>query len=426
MKEQYIITKKELLSNYNIGVLLLIYALVCVGPFAGGGAVGLAFLLSCYRIIRNNAQSYILDMVILLPLSNIYKLAPATPSVYLYLLLLGGIVFPMKKQMKISIYLLVMLLFFLLESGFVMDIFLSIAASLVFMVIYSTNITSRLVKKIAVFFCLSVAVSSLWAIIATPTGVFEPYTLNEIELSKGSDLLRFKGLFVDPNYFGTFLLIAITIAVQLYLSKLISLWQMVILVFVDVMAGLMTYSKSFLLVLIVLILLFCVYVWKNKSKIVALGISLAAFICISYAFKGEFSSINIILERFEGQTDLNEITTGRLDLWVRYFEEIISSFKKFFVGHGLDAPLLIQGSHNLYLETLYYIGFVGFMLLVGFVCSLFKPFIKQNKKYVGGLACVVFLALYWSLQGLFAFMTYVQLCIVMSMFLLPNLNKNIQ
>ena len=425
------ITKQQITGGYNIFSIALIYALICIGPLpvAGSIPVYVAFVLSCYRLLRYDVETYILDMVVLLPLSNIYKFAPQTPSIYLYLILLGCAYFIFKGNVKIRGSLVLCALYFLDVSVFLLDAYVSIVASLLFLALYASNIKGDLVIKVAILFSISVALSSLWAFIFKDTNYFEPYILEEMQLSKMSDLLRFKGLFVDPNYFGTFLLLAITIVFQLYLCDSISMPALVALVSVDVFAGLLTFSKSFLLTIAALMMLLCYFVWKNRSKAQAIGVSICLAICLVLAFFGKISAVSSILERFEGQSDMNDITTGRYELWERYYNEITSGVGRFFVGHGLDAPLLIQGSHNLYLETMYYIGFVGLLMLILLTWKYFKPFIPSNitirrtEKLVGSLSVIVFVVLYWSLQGMFSFTTYVQLSIAVSMLYIPYINK---
>lgn len=425
------ISISEILSGYNINTIIIIYILVCIGPLpiAGSLPVFVAFALSCFRLFKYGPKSYVVDMVILLPLSNIYKIAPATPSVYLYLLLLGGFILGIRKKIKIRGALVFAGFYFLVMSGFVMDSYVSIMAALVFVAIYASNMTRDWIIKVSVFFSISVALSTLWALLFKDLGYFDPYILGEMRLSRDLDVLRFKGLFVDPNYFGTFLLLAITIIFQLYLCGIISLKRLLVLVSVDIFAGLLTLSKSFLLTIIALLIILDFFVWRNKKKSTALGVTIALIACGFFAFLGNFSPVSLILGRFKGQTEMNEITTGRYELWERYYESITASVDKILIGNGLDAPLLIQGSHNLYLEILYFVGIVGLGIIMALFYSYFKPLFSQVihhhnvEKFISLLPCVCFFVLYWSLQGMFSFTTYVQLCIVISMCVLPITDK---
>lgn len=132
--------------------------------------------------------------------------------------------------------------------------------------------------------------------------------------------------------------------------------------------GLLSGSKSFILVTA---LLFCVWFFilpeKNEPAAGRLGLLLVLLCLVAVALSsrafGEL--LEIVYSRFSSVTNLSDLTTGRTELWQRYFEAFAQSPRLFLLGEGYtDVTVGGGASHNTILQGVYQFGFPGFLLLL--------------------------------------------------------------
>lgn len=412
--------------------LVLSILLVCVGPQIGSFCILGAFAISLVRMLRYDIHTFMFDMMCLMPFANIYKIAPRTPSLVLVLILIGFCWYTTKTLSIVKTYTPVVIVactFLFLRSGFMMDALVSIVCSLALVCLFARNVDDGDVVKIAYGYIVSVTVSVIVAYMALPSNLYVDYISKEIQVGKFSDAIRFKGLFADPNYLGTYLLSAIGMLSQLFIVKKIKINYFLIFFTILIFGGMISYSKSFFLTTIAIFILVVINLWKSGNRKWAFLFFLTFMVVGVYALQGAFSDVNIVLERFSNDSDADDLTTGRSTLWARYAENIFSSIFVTIFGNGLDAPLLTQGAHNLYLEILYYVGSLGMLLIIISYASSFRPIIQDFRSYnftykcIAALTFIILLVVYWSLQGLFGFATYFQFFIAVLMFRLPLLEE---
>ena len=108
-----------------------------------------------------------------------------------------------------------------------------------------------------------------------------------------------------------------------------------------------------------------------------------------------------------------------------YLINIKNHIGTLLIGNKLNAKLIGGlGPHNIYIEILYTFGTVGFLLYFSYFSSLIKK-VKMKYKYnykeniLAFFPVIIFLILYFTLQGIFISTTYIQLFIVISSMLLP-------
>lgn len=420
------------LFKTNDILLILSVILICIAPAISSFCIVCAFILNIFRMFKYDIHTFMFDIMTLMPFANIYKLAPKTPSLVLILILLGLLWFTIKKIKSANIYtpvVFIAVIYLTIRSGFLIDALLSIICSLALVCLFARNAEDKDVIKVAYGYIVSVAFSVIVAYLTQGTNLYIDYISDDIQVSQFSDAVRFKGLFSDPNYLGTYLLSGISILFQLLIMRKIRITYFMGLLFILTFGGLLSYSKGFFLTFIAIMILSIYNLWKSGNKKSAFIFLTLLGIASIYAIRGAFSDVNIILDRFRQDSNIDDLTTGRTSLWAKYAQNIFSNLHTFLIGHGLDSPLLIQGAHNLYLESFYYIGGVGLFLIIASYISSFKSSIERFKHYnisykgIAALTLVVLLAIYWSLQGLFGFATYFQFFIAILMFRLPSLKK---
>lgn len=175
---------------------------------------------------------------------------------------------------------------------------------------------------------------------------------------------RFEGLSGDPNFYAAFC--CINISIMLFTNKKLSVRQILLLCFM-VVVGFFTYSKSYILTIAVIALVYILksgrHVVRNLFLLASVG---AIFIVVEYVI--DLNVLHLLLSRFEGAESANDLTTGRFNLWIQYFEYIFSNLKVIFFGDGFNSWTIYKGSHNLYIEMFFRYGFFG-CILWGFVVA---------------------------------------------------------
>lgn len=175
----------------------------------------------------------------------------------------------------------------------------------------------------------------------------------------GRLVIRFCGLGGNPNYYSLTIILALSAIVILMNNNGFKLYYAILFVILSIF-GFLTLSKSFLLSYLLLIVLSFFLLIKNRKKQKFIMLIAAIFgICLIYYFTSDY--INDILFRFESADTLDKVSTGRLSIWKTYIIEIFNNLKTMFLGNGLNSIIssIALGSHNTYIQSIFYLGFIG-------------------------------------------------------------------
>lgn len=199
----------------------------------------------------------------------------------------------------------------------------------------------------------------------------------------GAEIFRYAGFWKDPNYFTILLITAIWCIYFEYNKKHISITEFFLECITASFIGLMTMSKSCIL----LLALFWIYVIVSKNDIKTapkvIILFLMIFAIIVFLWQNPYW-ISDILYRFSyagEKTTMDTITTGRSDIWVEYLKSLFENFS-WITGHGINADLLeIDGvnkvSHSIYIEMLYTFGICGTIIYISMFRSMYNCAKKQ-------------------------------------------------
>ena len=252
-------------------------------------------------------------------------------------------------------------------------------------------------------------VSSAYALLLRKTSAITHMTGAEVAAYYGSSLTRFKGLFRDPNYYMSLVIMAIVLLTLLYIKKYTSRRAFLLSIACMLLFGALTYSKTFILLLGLYWLLCLFYLIRGKRYLLAfIYIFATAFLAVILSD----TLFATTLYRLTSASSVRELTTGRSILLEIYGREIISSPDILLFGKGMSAQLLKKGTHNLFLEIQYYVGLTGLILYLLYFGILTA---QVQKKYAAGNAAarlfsysplIVFIAAFCSLQGMFSVSVY--------------------
>ena len=178
------------------------------------------------------------------------------------------------------------------------------------------------------------------------------------------------------------------------------------------MFGLMTYSKSFFLCLILLLGMYILWLFRDRKVFFGSLIVIVIMLVAAGMLLLEFTPLMVILHRFTGTKTLSKMTTGRSDMFLLYWAQITKNFETFSIGLGHKAYRLFKDPHNLYLEIMYHTGLVGLTLFAMYVSAM----IWEARKKIRGLrgrnffsryaVLIVILTAFCALHGIFSVLIY--------------------
>lgn len=393
MKSNTITRTKPL--SFDIGMCLLYTALIVLGMFTSLGSIA-AFLLIVVVFYTIPLENIVAQMVFLMSFANIFKLNPASTSLftvielYVVLLMLWRRPSFKAKELLVLVLLAISVLFGVLFSSN-LQILLSIkfiAAMLLIMGFKNTDYQKELPNYISLFI-LGLLLSSAIAYFGDGFFPIDLYFNRDYVVDSNwqgsfrTDTVRFSGLNADPNYYSINIYIGIIGALILnnkgaFKNKL---W-----VYLGVIAlflfGVQTVSKSFALMLFIIVLYLFFVSAKNKNWGMVIVLLAFTIMVIILALTQKVEIINTMIERIANSFDKNDITTGRTSIWESYFDYLSQNPKLMLFGAGFGYGFGgLVAAHNTYLESIASLGIIGSILLIITIAVLFIP----DKRFKRGL-----------------------------------------
>ncbi len=199
--------------------------------------------------------------------------------------------------------------------------------------------------------------------------------------SKG--VYRFMAFLSHENALSIWCAGLLSIVLVLFLKKKLGLFSFTGLAFGLSLFGILTKSKAFLLIFVLLVLVFLVanYIKNWKIGLIETVLMVAVFGIIFAIFPNKI--IEYIHRFFAYSSDgglLNMLTTGRVIIWEHYFNVWIETPLTVIFGHGgTYITDWILGSHNTVLEVLVYYGVLGLILDAALIVY-FMVVLSKNRK----------------------------------------------
>ena len=173
--------------------------------------------------------------------------------------------------------------------------------------------------------------------------------------------------------------------------------------------GVLTYSKSFFLIFILLVAVYPLWQFWNKRVFRGIFMTAAILIVGSILLFSEGSPFAVVLSRFANAANISDLTTGRTDVFLRYYRAITENIGSIFLGKGLAQGNLGLDPHNLFLEITYYLGVVGLILVVAYYISLIHAIdvnLKKQNIIARYVVLLMVLMFHMTLHGMVIFYTY--------------------
>ena len=414
MKMTDLIRLRGKITEYPIWGMVLVTVLLMVSPFISAWIPYAVFLICAYRLVRYDAKVFATDYCLLIPLSALFHTMSGM-SLLIWLCLVAAVWYFFQGKIRgqsAFLLLLALLSYMLLRMQMnINDFVLSFGQIFIMFVLLPAQDSMSAERSIKVF-SWSLVVSSVYALLFRNTHYIGNLVGYESEAIWGTGITRFQGLCEDPNYYMTQVIVALALLCKLKETgrlQSVTFWSLGAIMTVF---GIITYSKAFFLVFLLLTGTYIIWQFWNRKLFRGMIFSSIGVAAILYVLYSPNSPFAVVIERFVTSENLSDLTTGRSDLYAAYWNAITQNVRTFLFGHGLNAPLLGKGAHNLYLEIMYYTGTFGLGLIVAFYGAMFHwiggqvpGFRKQGaiSKYVVLLIVAI---VYCSLQGMFQTISY--------------------
>ena len=389
--------------------ILVSYFLVIIGVIYHP-VMYIAFAYVCAKILLSkDSLAITLLLVPLAHLAVIFKLSPQSSSLFTYIQLIAVV-----KYFLINRRINRKFLFF----WFIFIIYISIGFLLNSIDVGFNNITDLIkvgmwpllfyfliesvdnndCKRVLKIYVICVLISSLIGLTSSFIPNMEAYvTYKDVNIGRDYSgvitAVRFSGLIGDSNYYSIPLIIAILISIFLWRKSEIKPGLFYLFYFCLVALGSMTGSKTFLIMLAIVTLIIIHELYKIKHYKSAFGFSFVIVIAVFLLLSGYISAFDVVFSRLRGVTTINDLTTGRSDIWGMYLNNMIRNPLKLLFGNGIGEGLSYDRfPHNAYIDFVDILGVIGSTILVTILfysIKLRKENAPRNRFWLGFIPIIV-------------------------------------
>ena len=206
---------------------------------------------------------------------------------------------------------------------------------------------------------------------------------------------RYSGFYINPNTGGLITLLGYSLAFTIKDLKIRLIFQ-----FILIIGGIMTLSRYFMLMLVIVTLISMI---QNRYNALAALIGTLAFVFVitSGDFKLNSSRFRALESIFSDDVDTETITKeSRDETWALYKEPILNSpifgnGYQSFRGHEQDDVGIKVGVHNTYLMVIGEAGIIPFIILIiiyfGLLIKSLKYFLKTPQYLYISLVLLTYL-----------------------------------
>lgn len=207
-------------------------------------------------------------------------------------------------------------------------------------------------------------------------------------------ITRLSGFYGDSNFYVAHITACMSgiLLLLLFETDKVHRGILAVLAVVLIYCGLLSGSKSFILVMACLFFAWILLLLGkgNYSSRFSLFIGIlcaGGIVLSSSAFRNLFQ---IVDERFSYASNISEFTTGRTDVWLRYLNEFSHNFLLTLLGEGYtDVVLYNKASHNTIIQGIFQFGIIGFLILSVWIYQALKPILVGLRKGAVNWKCVI-------------------------------------
>ena len=332
-------------------------------------------------------------LLFFLSFMNIFKTNKESTSLFTYLQLVPIAKILMKRFKELNVLPFVSSIIMLFYSIF-MTVFISFQMSALvrftieiclLLVYFGTDAYKKLSSRnMTVFYALGVLVSSVFGKMNNIFPEIDSYlSLFYVRLDADTVAYRFSGLISNANYYSIEVTVSLASLLILFrrnvIDKLFYVLSIPLIIF-----GIMSQSKTFIISLVLIFMFFVSYVYTHKNvQNLIMGMVIVVFLLTALSgviasFAGTY--MTRLLDFAAEDATVSSMTTGRWDIWLYYYEEMMADKFKLFTGHGLEVNAVRIAPHNMFIQSFYSMGIIGTVLIAALLTTYFIH--DGNKKDV--------------------------------------------
>lgn len=413
-------------DKYPLLGIIVVLVLNFLSPFVSNLLPYLAMVLCIIRVVRYDEKVFATDYSLMISVVMLFQ-TPGKMSLMIYLCLFADVWYFLRRGVKAEaavVLMFVLLNYLLLRVQMSFDRFALCFGQLFLLRILLPAQDYKSARRAAKAFCIGLLVASVYALVLRNTWQYAAVRGPEDAVFFGSSIIRFYGPFQDPNYYSLVLITAMALLAKLKDSRCIGWGAFLAGILLFTFFGVLTYSKSFFLVFVLLVAVYLVWQFWNKKVFRGIFLTLAIIIAGAILLLSEGSPFAVVISRFTSANSVSEITTGRSDVFLRYYRAITEDLGSIFFGKGLAEKNLGLDPHNLFLEITYYLGLVGLVLVGVYYASLIRAInvnLKKQNLIARYVVLLVVLMFHMTVQGMVSFHSYVSFFMAaVSMMILPE------
>lgn len=380
---------QESSNRYSVRVFHVMWICLCVATFiceaqmSGNKAIILLCLLIYLAVtVWASHCSYAFPILLFfLPWSPLLKIVPGTVSFFTIALLMCAVVSLVKSWNSIRRYQVTLTLLIILTTligkivhgnSIGLDYLVFSAMLFLFPCIVREQAKKISFYETTIFFACGIASAALAASQLANEANISQYIITQSYLM----IKRSSGFYGDPNYYAAQISACLTgVQLLLYLNKNRKRQIVLIAIFALLLyCGLMSASKSFMIVLVCLFLCWIsILLKKHRFKLIIALLCAGVAILSTSTFQ---SLLKIMLNRFGEGQGMSGLTTGRIDIWKSYLQAFFKSPSILIFGEGYTAINLYndKGSHNTLIQLVYQFGLLGVLFVVMWMVSFIRDF----------------------------------------------------
>lgn len=313
-----------------------------------------------------------------LPFAPLLKMAPGTISFYTLALLAVYAFYAVKgcKNVRIlhlvpALILIMATLSIKLLSGWeVTNTYILFVISLLLVPFLAAEMDNRYdFYWLTLFFVLGIAAAALTSQMLADSSTIARYIsiVNELGIDRRT------GYYNDPNFYSAHITAALGGVFVLLLNQTDRVRRSVLAgaAVVLLYCGLLSVSKSFLLVSVCLIICWFLAFMSQRGRVstkIVMMVTLflvALFILSSSVFT---DLLDLMMSRLDNATNLSDLTTHRVDLWEKYIRTLGSDGRLLLFGNGYSDTLVDgRAAHNTLIQAVFLFGIVGCAVLTAWI-----------------------------------------------------------
>ena len=378
---------------------IVISGLICIGHIIGSRLVLLVgLLLFLGHVLYTSDRNVAIEVFLFfLPWSPLLKLRKGEFSFFSIALLLSCLYCFVKNRfsLKLQLTLLTMSLFVITLTGKMIHgnspdyayIFFFCMLAL-FPCVIRDVLNNTSFDELTLFFMAGIITAALSA----QHFAGYPNIRSFIRVDSYLTITRLSGYYADPNFYSAHINACLA-GLQVMLmkkkdrvSQALIIMSMILLLY----CGMLSASKSFIVVTVVLFLFWFPMLLKNEHRNsvrirLLAGLLGAGLVIVSSTFFKEL--FQVLDARFAQASNISDLTTGRTDVWIKYLTEFSRNPLLTIFGEGYSNVVYGgKASHNTLLQLIYQFGVTGTSVFIIWFYGFLKEGVSQNRntEYLNG------------------------------------------